>query len=277
MPHIDEKVNALYLNKPECVIDLPKSLLSPEKIAQYKAASRLAIVEIAGRDSVAAAVKGVEEGFTDLLPTYAYTGTEYGRWASVQEAVERLSKRLPDIRVHDLVVVGSPGFWQALNGRFITALISRYGVYVPCVGCHLYLHSVRVPLALMLGGVPIISGERERHNSNVKANQISEVLGLYKGLALEFGVKLVMPLRHVTEGERVAEILGFDWPEGKEQLECVLSGNYRKTDGSVAAPVEQIERYMRDFALPCTRKIIEAYSAGRIPDHLEIAARVLES
>ena len=275
MSDIDKKLNALYLNKPECVIDIPGSVLSPEKIAQYKAVSRLAIVEISGRDSVAAAIKGVEEGFTDLLPTYAYTGTEYGRWASVQQAVERLSKRLPDIRVHDLLVVGSPGFWQALNGRFTTELISRYGVYVPCVGCHLYLHSVRVPLALMLGGVPIISGERERHNGNIKVNQISEVLDLYQGLTLEFGVKLFMPLRHIAEGERVTEILGFEWPEGKAQLECVLSGNYRKADGSVNAPVPQIERYMRDFALPCTSKIIEAYSAGQVPDHVDIAARIL--
>jgi hypothetical protein len=277
MSDFDEKLNALYLNKTECVIDLPESLLSPEKIAQYKSVSRLAVVEIAGRDSVAAAVKGVEEGFTDLLPTYAYTGTEYGRWASVQEAVERLSKRLPDIRVHDLLVVGSPGFWRALNGRFITELISRYGVYIPCVGCHLYLHSVRVPLALILGKVPIISGERERHNGNVKANQILEVLDLYQGLMLDFGVKLVMPLRHIAEGDLVSEILGFDWPEGKEQLGCVLSGNYRRPDGGVDIPVGQIERYMHDFALPCTRKIIESYAAGRVPDHLEIAATILES
>ncbi len=278
MSDLGAKLNALYLNKPECVIDFPEWLLTTQKIDEYRAMSRLAIVEIAGRDSVAAAIKSVEEdAFTDLLPTYGYTGTEHGPWESVEEAVERLSRRLPEIRVHNLLVIGSPGFWHALNGRFITELISRYGFYVPCVGCHLYLHSVRIPLALMLGDVPIISGERERHNGNVKANQISEALDLYQGLALEFGVKLCIPLRHIADGNRIAEILGFAWPEGKEQLECVLSGNYRQLDGSVNTHIVQIKRYMQEFALPCAKKIVESYAAGRVPDHLKIAAQVLES
>ncbi|MES0349995.1 MAG: hypothetical protein ABUK19_04690, partial [Desulfobacteria bacterium] len=77
------RLKELFLNKPECVIDLPEWLLSPEKVETYRSMSGLAIVEIAGRDSVAAAVKGVEEeGFTDLLPTYVYTGTEHGQWES---------------------------------------------------------------------------------------------------------------------------------------------------------------------------------------------------
>ncbi len=277
MSDFDLKLKEIYLNKPECVIDLPDWLLSEQVFDKYRAVSRMAIVEIAGRDSVAAAVKGVkEESVTDILPTYAYTGTEYGPWSSVEEAVKRLSKRLPEVRIHNLLILGSPGFWQALNGRFITELIARYAFYVPCVGCHLYLHSVRIPLALMLGGVPIISGERERHNGRIKVNQLSEALDLYQGLAKEFGVELIFPLRHIAEGDRIADILGFDWPEGKEQLECVLSGNYRRVDGSAGATAMQIKGYLEEFALPCARQVIESYVRGHVPKHLEIAAQVLK-
>lgn len=278
MPSFDPHLKELYLNKPECVITLPEWLLPSEKIEEYLAMSRLAIVEIAGRDSVAAAVKSVEEeSFTDLLPTYVFTGTEHGPWASVDQAVERLAGRLPEVRIHNLVVLGSTSFWQALCGRYMSELISRYGFYTPCVGCHLYLHSVRIPLALAIGAVPIISGEREWHDGSIKLNQISEALDFYKDIVKDFGVHLLLPVRHITKGNRIAEILGFEWHQGKEQLDCVLSGNYRRLDGSVEHTARQVQIYLEEFAGPCAKKIIESYTAGRIPNHLEIAAEILGS
>jgi hypothetical protein len=272
----DATLQKLYLEKPECVIDLPTWLLSAEKIDEYRAISRLAIVEIAGRDSVAAAVKSVkEEGFTDLLPTYVYTATEFGPWTSVTDAVYRLAERLSEVRMHDLVILGSPGFWQALNGRFIAELASRYGFYTPCVGCHLYLHAVRVPLAVLLGRVPIISGEREQHDKAIKVNQISEALDLYEATARHFQVPLRLPLRRMTEGRHIEEILGFRWGAGEEQLECVLSGNYRSLDRGTPITPFQVRRYLDEFAVPCARKIVAAYVGGSIPNHLQIAAESL--
>jgi hypothetical protein len=266
-----------FRDKPECVSDIPSWMLPPDRVEAYRSTKRLAIVEIAGRDSVAAAMEAVkQEGFTDLLPTYAYTGTEYGAWSSVGDAVKRLVERLPQIRVHPLLVIGSPRFWQALNGRFMSELIAAYGVFSPCIGCHLYLHSVRIPLAVSLGRIPIISGERERHDGTIKINQIGEALSRYEALAAEFGVRLVLPLRHILEGHRIGEILGIPWEEGKEQLGCVLSGNYRGVDWSVSMTGGEVVRYLDGFACPATRKIIAAYAKGQVPDHLKIAARVLK-
>jgi len=74
---LPEKMKALYLEKAECAIGLPEWLL-PQKMVDTlrQKVSQVAIVEIAGRDSIAAAVRAVEEGpFTDLLPTYAFTAT----------------------------------------------------------------------------------------------------------------------------------------------------------------------------------------------------------
>jgi hypothetical protein len=266
----------LFLTKPECIIDLPERLLPLGKIREYQGISHLAMVEIAGRDSVAAAIKGVEENeFTDLIPTYAYTGTEYGPWSSMARAVRRLAERLPQTRVHDPLVMGSPGFWQALNGRFISELISRYGFYTPCVGCHLYLHSVRIPLALSLRNIPIITGERERHNGDIKINQTSEVLDFYQRLAEFFNIELLMPLRHVSEGKQIEEILGFEWHQGREQLDCVLSGNYRRLGKKNALDIQSVKIFLEDFAVPCSKEIIESYVSGEIPDHIPIAARIL--
>ena len=278
MSTYNSRLEELYLNKPECIIDLPEWLLPPEKIETYRGMPRLAIVEIAGRDSVAAAVKSVEEeGFTDLLPTYVYTGTEYGSWESVKRAVDRLTSRLPQVQMHDLVVLGSPGFWHALNGRFISELRSRYGFCTPCVGCHLYLHTIRIPLSTMLGEAPIIVGEREKHDGTIKVNQVSEALDVYQNIANDFGVRLLLPLRHVVEGARITEILGLEWHAGKDQLGCVLSGNYRGLDGSTEATALQVQKYLEEFAEPCANKIIESYVARDIPDHLEIAAQVLNA
>ena len=278
MPGSDSQVKELFLDKPECVINLPQWLLSSRKINEYRAISGLAIVEIAGRDSVAAAIKSVEEGeFSDLLPTFVYTGTEYGSWLSVMMAVERLSSRLPGTRIHDLVVMGSPDFWRALNGRFISILIEKYGFYTPCIGCHLYLHSIRIPLALNIGGVPIISGERERHDAHIKINQTSVALDFYEELSKGFGIQLLLPLRHIQEGSHIEEILGFHWPEGKEQLGCTLSGNYRRWDREQNIPSHLVQRYMEEFALPCTKKIIESYVAGHVPNHIDIASQILNA
>jgi len=276
MPGSGSLLEELFLTKPECVIDLPAGLLTSQKMEEFRGMSHLAMVEIAGRDSVAAAIKSVEEDhFTDLIPTYVYTGTEHGPWSSMEQAVKRLSSRLPETRVHELLVVGSPGFWQALNGRFVSELISRYGFYTPCVGCHLYLHSVRIPLALSLRNIPIISGERERHDGDVKINQTSEVLDFYQRLAEFFKIELLMPLRHISKGKQIEEILGFEWHQGKEQLDCVLSGNYRMLDNKVVVGDQSVRRFLEGFAAPCSKEIIQSYASGNIPDHTSIAARIL--
>jgi len=272
------QLKEIYCNKSECVINLPEWLLPIGKINEYSSNRHLAIAEIAGRDSIAAAIKSVEEEkFTDLLPTFVYTGTEYGPWSSVVQAVERLSKQLPKIRIHNLVVMGSPDFWRALNGRFISILIEKYGFYTPCIGCHLYLHSIRIPLAINIGNVPIISGERERHNGNIKVNQTAGALDFYKKLSEDFGIQLLLPLRHIQKGSHIEEILEYHWQEGKEQLGCTLSGNYRRLDREHNIRSHQVQRYMEEFALPCTKKIIESYAAGDVPNHIDMALQVLNA
>jgi hypothetical protein len=264
------------LRKPECVIALPRWMDPAEKLGQYGTISKAAILEIAGRDSIAAAIRFTrQEGITNLIPTYVYTGTEFGPWSVIRDAINRLKRSLPEVQIHELLMLGSPGFWQALNGRFIGELISRYGCYIPCVGCHLYLHAVRIPIAVALGNLPIIAGERERHDGKIKINQIAEALDGYQFLADTFGVRIVFPLRMIDHGTEIEALIRSPWAEGKGQLGCVLSGNYKGSGKDPHVPVVQILRYLREFAVPCAREIVSAYLAGKVPDHIAAAKQIL--
>lgn len=273
----DPQVEKAFRDKPERVIHFSETVLSKPQMDAYGAMSGLAVVEIAGRDSVAAAIEAVKtEGFTNLLPTYAYTGTEHGNWATVPGAVRVLSSQLPDVRVHPLLVLGSPAFWQALNGRFSGVMKQRYGAFSPCVGCHLYLHSVRIPIATTLGRCPIIAGERELHGNSIKVNQIAQALSRYQGLNEAFGIPLLFPLQHISRGDDIEKILGCVWDEGKAQLKCVLSGNYRDAGGGVVVNTEQVVAYLEDYALPLTRAVIHAYLKDEVPQHMEMASQLLD-
>lgn len=266
----------MFRDKPEMVKNFPDWMLAPDQIELYRGMQGLAIVEIAGRDSVAAAVKAAEEkGFTDLLPVYAYTGSEYGAWSNVTEAVARLAWRMPGVRIHPLVVLGSPEFWRALNGRFVSELISVFGHYTPCTGCHLYLHSVRIPLARMLGNVPVIGGERESHSGRVKINQCGPALDFYVQFLAGFKIPLLLPLAKTVSGREVENILDMPWQRGKEQLGCCLSGNYNRFKGDTGMGEQEVMDFFKAFAGPCAEEIISGYLENRVPDHMEIAQKAV--
>lgn len=274
----ENKTEEMFRDKPECIINFPEEILPESMIAGYKENSGLAIVEMAGRDSVAAALKCIrDEGFTDLLPTYVYTGTEYGNWSGVPEAVRRLKKRLPeDVRVHDLIVFGSPQLWRALNGRFMSVMVKTYGAFTPCLGCHLYLHISRVPLSVLLGNKPVICGERESHDGSIKINQIKEALDGYKAACGFYNVPLLMPIRYIEDGGKIEDILGLDWQQDMDQLGCVLSGNYRDCDGKNSLQKEYADHFLNDFAIPFVKEVIDEYLNGNVPDHIKTANRILK-
>lgn len=266
----------IFLDKSERVMAISESEVFNDVGSVSGNGKKPAIVEIAGRDSVAAAVKSVRtDGFTDLLPVYAYTGTEYGPWAAVETAVARLRKILPDVRIYPLMIVGSPGFWRALNGRFISELIQRFGFFSPCPGCHLYLHAVRIPLAVHFNGIPIIAGERESHSGVLKINQSPSALDFYREFAARFDAELKFPLRYIDSGKEIEELLNIPWQRGKDQLQCVLSGNYRGMDENIAVTASDVSNFFEEFAGPAAEQIVQSYIAGEEPDHNAAARSVL--
>lgn len=273
----------IFRDKPELVIGIINEYLDGSEVKRLTGKPGLAIVELAGRDSVAAALAAVEKrGLDTLLPTYVYTGSEHGPFAWIEEALSRLASRLPaGVELLEPLIMGSPDFWRALNGGLLGELNRRYGLSPACVGCHLYLHAVRIPLARHLGlggkGAPIISGERESHDNKVKLNQVAPALNAYAGLCAEFGVELLLPIRQVDEGARIEEILGLAWPEGGDQVGCVLSGNYRGCNGEVKYEPDALVAFLNEFALPLTRQVLNEYLAGGTPNHMDLANKTIHS
>jgi hypothetical protein len=251
MKEMDNRFLALLSDKPDLIGDFPDWMLSPSAADEIRAAEGVAIAEIAGRDSIAAVIRACElRPIKAVVPTIAYTGTEYGRWKTPFEKTELMKERLEQngIKVFDPVVVGSPKIWWALCGKETAQLIQQFGFLPHCVGCHLYFHAIRIPLAKKLGTNLIIGGERESHDGKIKINQIKISLDAYEAFVKKFDIELLLPLRHITSGEEIEAIIGMQWDEGEQQLECVLSKNYRQRDGSVIFNEKSIIRYFSEFA-----------------------------
>ena len=260
------KLNALLARKPEMVNEFPAWLVSPETLEPRASGESLAIAEIAGRDSVAAVLAAVRErSIRTILPTIAYTATEFGDWAVPIRKCDDLRNRLSvrGIIVRQPIFLGSPRFWWLLCGRPASIHVAQYGLPMTCLACHLYLHALRIPLAKRIGAKTIISGERESHNGRIKLNQIADALEAYVGFLADYDVELELPIRHVREGAGILAILGEDWEEGRGQLECVLSKNYEDENGRVTYDSESVRRFFSEFALPVAHKVIDTYLSGQ--------------
>ena len=156
-------------------------------------------------------------------------------------------------------MLGSPNFWWTLCGRYTTHLFNKYGFFSHCIGCHLYLHAIRIPLARKLESSLVIGGERESHDGRIKINQIGVALDAYQTLMNRFNIELLLPLRHIKSGMEIESIIGSEWDEGEQQLECVLSKNYREMDESVSFDENTIKRFLDEFALKKAEEIIQSY------------------
>lgn len=261
---VDTRLLEILSNKPDLITDFPEWMLSESSLREMRETPNLAVVEIAGRDSIAAAIRACDmRRIGGLVPTIAYTATEYGNWETPIEKVKILRDRMKDtVKIFDLIVMGSPKFWWKLCGRYATFLTKKYGFYSHCVGCHLYFHAIRIPLAKKAGARLVIGGERESHDARIKINQIKLSLDAYQSFTERFGVELMLPVRYATTSEEIESIVGTRWNEGEEQVACVLSKNYLEADGSVSVHEEALSRYLSEYALPTAEEVIKQYLEG---------------
>ena len=245
--------------------------------------SGMVLAEVAGPDSVAAAIETLRWGSVDsVIPTAVYVPSEYGDERVVERnttflrrvAMEKFGKK-----VLDLVWIGSPSLWSVLNGAYIARLINQFSYYSPCPGCHLYAHAVRIPLAISIGCDRIVSGERESHDGTVKLNQTSVALDIYTHLLNEFGISLMQPLRGIGNLEQ-AMASGLLPKETKSavglgQLQCVFRGNYILSDGKTIPNPGLVERFFAEFAVPLIRQVVKSWLEGTRIDYNSVAHQLL--
>jgi hypothetical protein len=250
------ELRKLFSDRPETVWPLPDWMLPSERVYELKREPSLAVTEIAGRDSIAAAFLAAgTDRFSALLPTIAFTGTEYGDWTAPFRAVRKLEALVGGaVKVYSPVVVGAPAFWKELCGSPNYRVQEEFGFYSPCAGCHLYFHALRIPLALELGSSVIIAGERTSHDGRKKLSQTGISLEAWNGFCRSFGIELFMPLKEISSGAEVEKIFGKEEYGSSEQLECVLSGNYLGQDGRAVIEEEKLKRFLDRFALPLAER-----------------------
>ncbi len=231
-----------------------------KKLKKEVSGKKTVLAEISGRDSIAAILKFCQENPVDLvIPSYVFAPTEYGDFKEIEKNVEFLRKELRrkyKVSLSNLVKLSNSKLWSALNGRFISLLVKKFGFYNPCLGCHLYMHIVRVSLAKGLKTKKVIAGEREYHGSKVKLNQTREAIEAYIKVLKVAGIDLVLPVREIFLEEEISQILGKSWKSNGRQLSCVLSGNYLDLEGKILFQPKAFQRYIQEFIIPVGKRIV---------------------
>lgn len=256
---MDPRILEIVSNKPELITAVPRWMFPESLERELRTTEGLAIGEIAGRDSIAAVFEAVsQKRLKALLPTIAYTGTEFGDWEPLFTKIELLAEELSGrgIRVFHPVLLGAPRWWRHLCGRHVPSLFKQFGFYSPCAGCHLYLHALRIPLALRINCRLIVGGERESHGGKIKINQTAAALDAYGAFARPFGIDLFFPLRKISSDEALACIVGRQRWDTDEQLECVLSKNYLDDAGMVTCREDDIKRFFGEYAVREAERLV---------------------
>lgn len=220
-----------------------------------------AICDISGRDSIAATIKAFqEEDINCVLPIAVHIPTEYGSYETVEHNVGFLQKYVKkrfNGKIYNLIIVDDTEFWRILNGRYIGEIIQKFGFYSPCLGCHLYVHSIRTMIAKFIGCRYVISGAKESHNGRIKINQLPTALNAYSVIMNELGIEHLLPLRFIKEGTETEKILGIPWKEGENQLRCVFSKNYNSFEEKSLICEAEVYSYFNEYAIPLARKLLE--------------------
>ncbi len=245
-------------------------------IKNQASGKRVALVEVAGRDSYAAARLAFNSGkFDFFVPTIVQTGTEFGKLETVLHNAQHLRELAFgkfSVRSCEVIILSSPQWWHAAAGRFLEYHVLKYGFSPVCIACHMYLHACRVPLALKLKADRIISGERLSHDTRFKINQSEEAVSAYKKVLEEMGVTLETPLYEISSGKRIADILGEEWREAERQMRCVLEKNYISPKREILPDPETIRAYCEEFLIPFTLRVLRKICFENTrPDYLKIS------
>jgi hypothetical protein len=232
------------------------------------------VAEIAGRDSVAAILKYCQsKRSVKIFPTYVHAPTEHGDFSIIENNVDDLGRALDErysVKLENLIVMENPRLWGAINGRFISLFVKNFGFYSPCLGCHLYMHIMRAPLAFELESRKMISGERESHSGEIKLNQTAKAIDAYIEVLKSAGIELVLPIREIAQNAEIEKVVGKDWKASEKQMECVLSGNYRESMPSE----DNLDKYLNKFLIPVGKRLVAAL-LEKNDNYLEIVKETL--
>ncbi len=273
-----KKYLKIIAEKPDIFGNIPESILSAEKIEELRQIPRLAIGEIYGVPDIEGLMHLLSAKQPDaFLPTVSYTGTEYGSFDALGQLLKSIKKTVEkELRIYFLepLLVGSPGFWWALNGRFMRELSDRFGFINPCFGCRLYSFALRVPLCKKLNASIIIPGDMKPDNDDSIIFTSLPAVKYYRTLMLSFGIELWYVDRNFQTGNAKKNSRNFHENPKNRILRCTFEDNYRKIDDSFENS-SKLNKYFEVFALPATGRILSRTLSGADVDYVKEASDTL--
>lgn len=265
----------IIADKPEIFGKVPDFILDAKKIEEYRQIPNLAVGEISGLYNLESLTHALYLKRPDaFLPTVSYTGTEYGEWGAASQFFKNLKKAVEkDLKIYcaDPVILGSPRFWWALNGRFAQELYARYGFSSQCYGCRLYAFVLRVPLCKLIDAHLFIPQDYENGVQGCAINSCSVVARYCSIFMASFGIDV----RHdfVTTG-RGQEVMDEGQQVPEKKIKCVLEGNSLRLDGSLYE-AKHLDAYFESFALPVAGRIMSRVLSGAAFDYVQEVAAIL--
>lgn len=221
------------------------------------------IAELAGKDSVAAIHKFMRTHHdSKIIPSIAYTRTEYGGFDSYFKSLEYLKKFAVkcNVTVEELHNLSDERLWNIFCVKYQYQLHQKFGFYTPCIMCHMYTHLLRMPLCYQYGAAGIITGERTVHGDKVKINQHPRTLECFKKLIDYSGLKLIQPVVTMKDtGEVDREIGNQEIVTHANDTKCILSGNL---NGYIIDEM-MLQKFLDEYIYKIGIYIIDAFRAGR--------------
>ena len=266
----------IIAEKPDIFQKIPDFILEPKKIEEYRQIPNLAVGEISGLNNFEALKHTLSlKRFDAFLPTISYSGTEYGDWGGEGSLfLKKIKKTIEkELKVYcaDPVVLGSPQFWWALNGRFAHELYERFGFNTHCYGCRLYAFALRVPLCKMIDAHLFIPSGHENDGMGCSMDCASVVARYCSILMASFGIDVQ---HDFSAGSRERKINDDGHDERGKIIRCVLAGNCHRIDGSLYEP-KNLNVYYESFALPVAGRIMSRILSGTVFDYVQEVSAIL--
>jgi hypothetical protein len=248
----------ILAHKPDIFSIIPAEVLDEQAADRLRDIPRLAVAEIQGPADIQALSDMLKHYRPDgLLPTFSYTGAEYGDWARLGAMAAVLKKNIEkelNIYVAEPVVLGSPALWKVLREAHEGEVRKRFGFACSCLGCRLYSYVLRVPLCKKVDArffIPSLHGLAQRgcpaHTTQVERKYFTFLMSGY----------------------------GIDvWHQG---LNCEQAGDEGSCLSCVLMPEEgngmsqeKLLRYFELFALPAAGGILSLAVSGAQADYARI-------
>lgn len=240
------------------------------------------ILDVAGKDSYAAIIKFLDEIWpysVTISPILVKAPTEYGDLDASITSFNNFRSYIIEIynvEMLPIIVIEEPEYWHIMCGRFASTIQEKLHFYTPCIGCHVYFHSIRAFIAEKNNVRFIVSGERYLHDSRKKINQTLSAVKYHSVLLSRFGCYHIQPLLNISSDDVIRKILEPYEKDRILHLNCVFDSNYISFSEE-SLKQERVDSYY-DLCLNLAQSYFGLYKNGLGYKQIEIEmCKIVES